>query len=177
MCKISSTQKIRCPLTLQHPYVLSMSAGARPDLQTEAENHNTSDFGSEAGRFRKNWQAASADSSITLYGFRRFKTSHLLNLRFLEDEIAELDHMVYQAGLTLGIEHAPANRLGLNYCKRDRRIPAIRETITHELVLRLRDLLKQYGLWPYLFKFEEIDSLRRLFGNMQMKPCLPLTAS
>lgn len=148
MCGGPWFQKVKGPP--QFPQILSMSTGARPDLHTPAENHNTSEFGREARRFRKNWQAASADNSLTLYGFRRFKTSHLLNLRFLEDEIAELDHLVYQAGLTLGIDHAPANRLGLNYCKRDRRIPAIGETITHELVLRLRDLLKQYGLYPNL---------------------------
>lgn len=96
-------------------------------------------------QFRKNWQAASADRDLTLYGFRRFKTSHLLNLRFLEDEIAELDHVVYQAGLTLGLDHAPSNKLGLKYCKRDSKAPGIESAITEDLVLRLRSLLKQYG--------------------------------
>ncbi|KKY30775.1 hypothetical protein UCDDA912_g09278 [Diaporthe ampelina] len=101
-----------------------------------------------ATRFRKNWKAASADSDLILYGFRRFKTSHLLNLRFLEDEISELDHIVYQAGLTLGLDHAPANKLGLKYSKRDTKVPDITATITDELVIRLRSLLKQYGPWP-----------------------------
>jgi len=32
------------------------------------------------------------DNNLTLHGFRRFKTTHLVNLRFLEEEIAELDH-------------------------------------------------------------------------------------
>lgn len=106
-----------------------------------------------AKQFRQNWQAASADTALSLYGFRRFKTSHLLNLRFLEAEIADLDHIIYQAGLTLGLDHAPANKLGLNYCKRDANVPAIGATITEELVLKLRGLLKQYGLQPFLFKF------------------------
>lgn len=130
-----------------------MSAGASPILHTQADKYSTPNIGRHAKVFGRNWQAASADSDLTLYGFRRFKTSHLLNLRFLEHEIAELDHTIYQAGLTLGIAHAPGNKLGLNYCKRDSKISVIGETITEELVLRLRDLLKQYGLYPNLVEF------------------------
>lgn len=122
-----------------------MSTGARPSSKPQPDTHTNPNLGFHARVFRKNWQAASADSDLALYGFRRFKTSHLLNLRFLEDEIAEIDHTIYQAGLTLGVDHAPANKLGLNYCKRDSDVPAIGETITEDLVLRLRDLLKQYG--------------------------------
>lgn len=122
-----------------------MSTGACPTPQPQTDAHTTPEFGTHAKRFRNVWQAASADSPLTLYGFRRFKTSHLLNLRFLEAEIAELDHTIYQAGLTLGVDHAPGNKLGLNYCKKDAKVPAIGATITEKLVLRLRDLLKQYG--------------------------------
>lgn len=68
-----------------------------------------------------------------------------MNLRFLEDEIAELDHVIYQAGLTLGIDHAPSNKLGLKYCKKDANVPVIDATITEDLVLRFRSLLAQYG--------------------------------
>lgn len=121
------------------------STGVSAAPQPTAAIDNTPDLGIYAKHFRKNWRAASADTDLTLYGFRRFKTSHLLNLRFLEDEIAELDHVVYQAGLTLGLEHAPANKLGLSYCKRDANVPAFGATITEELVLRLRELLSQYG--------------------------------
>lgn len=125
-----------------------MSAGAPAAPQPTAATINIApDPVIYARRFRKDWQAASADRDLTLYGLRRFKTSHLLNLRFLEDEIAELDHIIYQAGLTLGRDHAPANKLGLNYCKRDTNVPALTTAITEELVLRLRDLLKQYGLY------------------------------
>jgi hypothetical protein len=99
-------------------------------------------------RFQRNWQLASADGDLTLYGFRRFKTAHLLNLRFLEDEIAELDHVIYQAGLTLGLDHAPANKLGLKYCRKDPNVPSISVTVTEDLVLKLRNLLRQYGLYP-----------------------------
>lgn len=124
---------------------LSMSIGTCSAPGPETDSQTTPNLGNHAKWFRKNWQAASADNAIALYGFRRFKTTHLLNLRFLEDEIAELDHIIYQAGLTLGVEHAPANKLGLSYCKRDANTPAIDTTITEALVLKLRGLLKQYG--------------------------------
>lgn len=127
-----------------------MSASTFSAPYPQADDHNPHNNRGRARGFRKNWQAASADSALTLYGFRRFKTSHLLNLRFLEEEIAELDHKIYQAGLTLGLEHAPANKLGLKFCKRDSHVPAISETITESFVLKLRDLLKQYCLWPFL---------------------------
>jgi hypothetical protein len=45
--------------------------------------------------FCKLWPRITSDDNLTLHGFRRFKTTHLLNLRFLEEEIAELDHVVY----------------------------------------------------------------------------------
>lgn len=129
-----------------------MSTAACPDSQPQTDNQPTTNLRAHAKSFRKVWQVASADRVLSLYGFRRFKTSHLLNLRFIEAEIADLDHVIYQAGLTLGLDHAPGNRLGLNYCKRDANVPKIDETITEEFVLRLRDLLKQYGPYPVVFK-------------------------
>lgn len=97
-------------------------------------------------KFQKAWQAASAHSDVALYGFRRFKTSHLINLRFLEDEIAELDHVIYQTGLALGLNNCPANRLGLKYCRRDAPVPGkVRDTIPTEAISRLRHLLRDYG--------------------------------
>jgi hypothetical protein len=122
-----------------------MSAIARPAPQAQTCKAPVSNPGWYARGFQKNWQAASADHDLTLYGFRRFKTSHLLNLRFLEDEIAELDHTIYQAGLSLGRDHAPANKLGLDYCRKDASVVRIESTITEELVLKLRGLLSQYG--------------------------------
>lgn len=95
--------------------------------------------------FRKAWIASTADNNLTLHGFRRFKTTHLLNLRFLEDEIAELDHVLYQAGLGLNLSPSATDRLGLKHSKRDADAPKISDTITKELVTKLRDLLKQYG--------------------------------
>jgi len=95
--------------------------------------------------FVKLWRVSTADNNITLYGFRRFKTAHLVNLRFLEAEIAELDHKIYQAGLSLDSPLSPTDRLGLKNSKRDEVVPPNEDTITRELVLRLRDLMRDYG--------------------------------
>lgn len=99
-----------------------------------------------ANRFHTHWETATDDNNLTLYGFRRFKTTHLLNLRFLEDEIASVDHKLYQAGLSLGTDHSTLNRLGLKYCQKDSRVPEIEDTITDDFIRRVRDLIKQYGV-------------------------------
>jgi hypothetical protein len=95
-----------------------------------------------ADHFDKLWRNAVDDNYLTLYGFRRYRTIHLLNLRFLEAEIDKIDHAIFQIGLSL--DHFPVlNRLGLKGAKKDA-IPA-KETVNKTLVLRLRELLKQYG--------------------------------
>ena len=86
-------------------------------------------------QFRELWPCVTADSNFTLHGFRRFRTSHLLNLRFLENEIAELDHIIYQAGLSLGNPLSSRDRLGLKHSKRDANVPTINESITEQLVV------------------------------------------
>lgn len=98
-----------------------------------------------SARFGTHWQTATDDNNLTLYGFHRFKTTHLLSLRYLEDEIADLDHVVYQAGIRLSVDHSPSNRLGLKDCQKDSSVPPIEATITDALVLKLRTLLKEYG--------------------------------
>lgn len=98
-----------------------------------------------ADKFRTYWQTATHDNNLTLHGFRRFKTSHLLNLRFLEDEIAEVDHRIYQAGLSLELNPPACDRLGLKCSKRDLDTPPVEDIFTKELVLKLRKLLQQYG--------------------------------
>ncbi|KAL8651855.1 MAG: hypothetical protein Q9210_003029 [Variospora velana] len=101
---------------------------------------------SRSGIFPKVWRHSTEDRNLTLYGFRRFKTSHLVNLRFLEEEIAELDHKIYQAGLSLddGKWNRKQDRLGLQCSHRDASVPAIKDSITDSVVLRLRSLLKDY---------------------------------
>ena len=95
--------------------------------------------------FARLWRVSAADNNITLYGFRRFKTAHLVNLRFLEAEVAELDHKIYQAGLSLNSPPSPTDRLGLKHCVRDGVVPPNEDVITRELVLKLRDLMRDYG--------------------------------
>ena len=96
--------------------------------------------------FRRAWSASTADNNLTLHGFRRFKTTHLLSLRFLEDEIAQMDHTLYQAGLSLNLSPPSTDRLGLRHSKRDPSIPKIDDVVTPDFMFRLRDLLKQYGM-------------------------------
>lgn len=97
-------------------------------------------------KFRKCWVNSTADSNLTLHGFRRFKTTHLLNLRYLEDEIAEMDHTIYQAGFSLGLDPTSTDRLGLGNARRDADVPNISEVINREFILKLRALIKEYGM-------------------------------
>ncbi|KAL9015117.1 MAG: hypothetical protein Q9173_000257 [Seirophora scorigena] len=101
---------------------------------------------SRSGIFPKIWGHSTEDRNLTLYGFRRFKTSHLVSLRFLEEEIAELDHRIYQDGLSLdnGTLDRKSDRLGLRCSHRDASVPALQDSITDSVVLRLRSLLKEY---------------------------------
>lgn len=102
---------------------------------------------SRSSIFHKVWSRSTEDKNLSLYGFRRFKTSHLVNLRYLEEEISELDHNIYQAGLNLDNDTRDRNsdRLGLRCSHRDSRVPALQDTITDSMVLILRNLLKEYG--------------------------------
>ncbi|KAF2469874.1 uncharacterized protein BDR25DRAFT_288333 [Lindgomyces ingoldianus] len=90
-------------------------------------------------RFRKCWIASTADNNLTLHGFRRFKTTHLLNLRLLEHEIANMDHTIYQVGLSQGLSPSPTDRLGLNHVKRDTEVPNINDSINQSFILKLPD--------------------------------------
>ena len=99
--------------------------------------------------FRKCWIASTADSNLALHGFRRFKTTHLVSLRLLENEIAEMDHAVYQAGISLGVSPSSTDRLGLKHSMKDASVPSIEDTITPGFIAKLRELLKQYGMWSF----------------------------
>ena len=96
--------------------------------------------------FQKAWHIVTDDNYLTLFGFRRFRTAHLLNLRFLEEEIARIDHQIFQAGLKLGNTPSAIDRLGLEHAKRDLDPQGAEEIISQKLVTKLRDLLKQYGI-------------------------------
>ena len=100
-----------------------------------------------ASSFRDLWCKATDDNYLTLYGFRRFRTTHLLNLRYLEKEIDALDHHIFQAGLRLGDRPSSVDKLGLRHGKIDAQALGMEEVMTRETVLKMRDLTKQYGTW------------------------------
>ncbi|OTB01926.1 hypothetical protein M426DRAFT_323138 [Hypoxylon sp. CI-4A] len=108
-------------------------------------------------QFSSHWQNSTADNNLTLHGFRRFKTTHLLNLRFLEAEIAELDHVIYQAGFNLDIQPSAADRLGLKHGKRDEDAPNPDDVITRDVTLKLRGLIQQYD--EALIAFNHVMSM------------------
>lgn len=95
--------------------------------------------------FGKIWPIATADNNMTMHGFRRFKTSHLVNLRLLEDELEKLDRDVYQAGMKLGAPISKIDRLGLGQSERDRDAKTASEVMNRETVMRLRGLVQEYG--------------------------------
>jgi len=127
------------------PPSLGDSISAPSDAVPQAQPNNNTDDPGVSNLFPRLWRWSTTDNNLSLYGFRRFKTSHLLNLRFLEEEVAELDHKIYQAGLSLGLEPTPSDRLGLRHSKIDANVPRIEDTIRTELVLRLRSTIKEYG--------------------------------
>jgi hypothetical protein len=120
-----------------------------PTTATPTADSALAEFKPNIEAFRKCWIASTADSNLTLHGFRRFKTTHLVNLRLLENEIAEMDHAVYQVGISLGVSPSSTDRLGLKHSMKDANVPSIEDTITPEFVAKLRELLKQYGMWPF----------------------------
>ncbi|KAF3797992.1 hypothetical protein GCG54_00003892 [Colletotrichum gloeosporioides] len=95
-------------------------------------------------QFRAHWESSTADEDVTLYGFSRFRTIHLLNLRFLEGEISELNRLVYQAGKSLSKVPPSRARLGIDSRWSDAS-PEPSKIINQELVTKVRDLLRQYG--------------------------------
>ena len=121
----------------------SVASDAQNDFRDRTENSET------ARLFRNLWSNVTDDNALTLFGFRRFRTTHLLNLRLLETEIDKIDHEIYQAGLGLGLPSTSADKLGLKQSKRDEHIPSPEEVLKPELVSRLRQLLKEYGMSLY----------------------------
>ena len=93
------------------------------------------------------WSNITDDNALTLFGFRRFRTTHLLNLRLLEAEIDEIHHKIYQTGLSLGLSSTSADKLGLKHNKRDKHAPSPEELLKPELVSKLRQLLREYGMF------------------------------
>ena len=51
--------------------------------------------------FGDRWCEARDDNCLILNGFRRFRTTHLLELCYLKKKIDTLDHKIFRAGLKL----------------------------------------------------------------------------
>ena len=117
------------------------------DIQEKLSQKNSE----TAHLFRSLWSNITDDNALTLYGFRRFRTTHLLNLRLLEIEIDKIDHIIYQAGLSLGLPSTSADKLGLKHSKRDVSAPNPEEILDPGLVSKLRQLLKDYGMLLHCF--------------------------
>ena len=89
------------------------------------------------------WNDATSDNRLTMFGFRRFRTSHLVNLKMLEKEFERVDRAIYQTGLRLPQHISKADRLGLKDAKKDPQDS--RTAIDEDLILSLRKLVKEYG--------------------------------
>lgn len=109
------------------------------------DNTPSTEYSDHYRLFERLWTSSTEDNNLSLYAFRRFKTTHLLNLRLLEDEISQIDHQIYQTGLSLDLGPTSADRLGLKHCKRDKNALRPEELIEENTKLKLRDLLRQYG--------------------------------
>jgi hypothetical protein len=95
--------------------------------------------------FVKNWKICTSPERVSLFGFRRFQTSQLLNLRFLEEEIADLDEDMYHAGLKLATPDRRNDRLGLRGAQRLADDGENVIIVTPAKVQRLRAVLKDYS--------------------------------
>ena len=122
------------------------ASSAHQNIQDRNQDIRDREESPETARlFRGLWSNITDDNALTLYGFRRFRTTHLLNLRLLETEIDKIDHQIYQAGLGLDLPSTSADKLGLKQSRRDEHAPCPEEVLKPELVSRLRQLLKEYG--------------------------------
>jgi hypothetical protein len=135
--------------TLQHPanehnttgHIQAIPGTAAEDCILNDEKAQTT--------FQQVWSTITDPDPQVLFGFRRFRTSHLLNLRCLEKEILEIDDRIFRAGLKLGDVHDCKDRLALAYAiQRDQTSGNKDALVNKELIIRLRGLLQQYGMCP-----------------------------
>lgn len=117
-----------------------LTISRKPETETRSPNLQL------AFEFPIHWSSCTDDNNLSLFSFRRFRSTHLINLRFLEEEISKVDREIYQAGLQLEIDPEKIDKLGLRSATRDHDAPSIEETITPDNILKLRHLLKDYGM-------------------------------
>ena len=116
--------------------------------QSESEEHGHVEPTYYKALFQKLWPDITSDNRLSLFGFRRYRTTHLFNLRLLEADINEIDHELYQTGLQLDStfdgQHT-LDRLGLKQAKRDMDRRDVEHVVDRALIMRLRSLIKEYG--------------------------------
>jgi hypothetical protein len=117
-------------------------------------------------KFAIHWQNSTSDDPLTLFAFRRFRTSQLLNLRFLEDEIATLEGHIFQAGLKMGVPIGGKDYLGLKGARLDPNALDFKDIITAGNVQRLRNLLKEYSKYDGKFFTKDLTVEMRLFSML-----------
>ena len=122
-----------------------LTSQPRFDQLKEDEDHNLCDTRVQQS-FKTQWSRVTHANDLALFGFRRFRTSHLLNLRLMEEEIKALDHKVFQAGLGMEDGSRKKGRLSLTHDEGDQPSHAGSVMINHEMTLRLRSLIKKYGM-------------------------------
>ena len=119
--------------------------GAHPSIPACPVPVNSTTQSHLQDKFATHWQNSTSDDPLALFAFRRFRTSQLLNLRFLEDEIATLNDQIYQAGLKMGLPIGEKDYLGLKLAQLDPNALDFKDIITTGNVQRLRQSLKEYS--------------------------------
>ncbi len=125
----------------------SIDSCANSQLDESKEHVNIDSNSCYVELFSKVWREITSNNHLTLFEFRRYRTTHLLNLRFLKAEIDKIYHDLYQADLqldqSLDREHI-IDRLDLKQAKKDSKRMKIEKVVNKALVMRLRRLIKKY---------------------------------
>ena len=145
------------PLSIAQPQATQQASCSRSesckDIQKDSANQcppikDFLDVSTEELRasFHDIWSDATSDHQLTLFGFRRYRTIQLVNLRYLELEVEKISHLIFQAGLQLDQAPSQLDLLGLRYVKKKPGAPTAVEVINNDTILRLRKLIKEYSL-------------------------------
>jgi hypothetical protein len=131
----------------QQPSWTQNGYGDSKDAEIDnADEYSTQHVDDILERFRRFWPTATDDNRLTLFGFRRFRTVHLLNLRFLEDELTDINRKLCIAAEVLDIPLPPKNKLGLRHGT-PRDPSEWNAALDREFFGNMRRVVKEYGAW------------------------------
>ncbi|KAI1299003.1 hypothetical protein F5Y03DRAFT_408947 [Xylaria venustula] len=89
--------------------------------------------------FVRHWEKVlTADNSLTRHRVRRSKTAHLINLRFLEEDIAALNDVIVQAGINTRLDTSSSDRLGRTHSQSVTENPRVEKSLREKLWKRRR---------------------------------------